>query len=159
VTLVRDTHLRGVSLDLGRQSTGVVEWMGNIPMTTGIIHLPAGGIGLQLFEFEKSLIPMLDTGVTWVAYENASVANFRHASIQLAMVGLVEMRCHQRSLLCYGAHSATMKKRLAGSGRAKKPDMVRAAQALWPHLNVTDHNIADALAAGLVLLDKAEVEQ
>lgn len=147
---------RGVSLDLSRKATGVVYWLGSHPVATDIISLPEGDIGLQLAEFEKSLTRILNKQVAWIAYEDPFITAHSYAKQVLGMTGLIELSAHKRRLLTLGVNSGTMKKRLTGNGRAKKPEMVAAAQALYPELEIESHDVADALAAGLVLTDKLE---
>jgi crossover junction endodeoxyribonuclease RuvC len=60
------------------------------------------------------------------------------------MGGHVEMICNRRGIACYEAPLTTVKKFWTGSGRAKKPDMVKAAQERG--FAVSDDNQADALA-------------
>ena len=63
------------------------------------------------------------------------------------LIGLashVEVVCHKRGVVARECNVSTVKKFWAGTGHAKKPDMVAAARAQG--FDVTDHNVADALA-------------
>ena len=42
-------------------------------------------------------------------------------------------------------HIGTLKKFATGRGNAQKHEMVAAAKSEWPHLDICDDNIADAL--------------
>lgn len=56
-----------------------------------------------------------------------------------------ELVCHRRDVICNEANVSTIKKFWAGSGNAKKPDMIAAARAHGFSVG-RDDNQADALA-------------
>lgn len=63
------------------------------------------------------------------------------------LAGVLEMLCHDRGIDCREVPPATAKKRLTGSGRAKKPQMILAGRALGLAIETEDE--ADALACWL----------
>ena len=117
-------------------------------------------LGLRHPELERALTGLFDAEpLEWVAYEHASVANYRHAQIQLAMVGMLHLFAHKHDVTLLGIYPATAKKVLTGSGKAKKPAMLAAARALHPELNIFTDDEADALAVGLAFFSKVELTQ
>lgn len=63
------------------------------------------------------------------------------------MSGMLEVVCRDRGVPCSEVANSTAKKRLTGSGRAKKPDMLQAARRLG--LTIETEDEADALAVWL----------
>ena len=61
----------------------------------------------------------------------------------MGLASHTEFVCHVRGIVCREANVSTVKKFWAGTGRAKKPDMIAAARR-WGH-DVKDDNQADAL--------------
>lgn len=150
--------MNGVSFDFSRKSTGVVRWNEQEPVETTIWSLPNTYLGEQLSELECALTLEVDgKDVHWLAYEHASVTSFGHASIQLAMVGILHKVAYEYDITILGLHPATIKKVLTGSGRAKKPEMVAAARERYPHLDIPNDDVADALAVGLAFFEKVEL--
>lgn len=153
------TAVWGESFDLSRRATGVVTWKGDTPMAVLTFALPEGFIGEQLHVFERFMRHHWDYGKskpTWVAYERASTRSYNHAEIQLALVGTLLKLCFEFDVTVAGFAPSTLKKELAGHGHASKAQMVAAARERFPDLEVNDDNVADALAAGLVFLARAE---
>ena len=62
----------------------------------------------------------------------------------MGLASHTEFVCHRRGIVCREANVSTVKKFWTGSGRAKKPDMIAAAQR-FGHA-VRNDNEADALA-------------
>lgn len=63
------------------------------------------------------------------------------------LAGVTEMVCTQNEVPCFEVNLSTAKALMAGDGRAKKPDMIRAAIARG--VDVQDDNQADAFAVFL----------
>ena len=61
----------------------------------------------------------------------------------MGLASHTEFVCHRRGIVCREANVSTVKKFWAGTGRAKKPEMIAAARR-WGHA-VRDDNQADAL--------------
>lgn len=150
--------MRGVSFDFSRKSTGVVFWRDQEPVETRVWRLPDTYLGEQLHKLERALTGVLSgEPVEWVAYETASPTNFHFASLQLAMIGILHKVAYEDDITILGIASATAKKVLTGSGRAKKPEMLAAAQERYPHLLIGTDDEADAIAVGLAFFTKVEL--
>jgi len=63
------------------------------------------------------------------------------------LAGMLEVVCADSGVRCVEVHPGTAKKRLTGSGRAKKPQMILAGRALGLAIETEDE--ADALACWL----------
>lgn len=147
------TGLTWLSLDISRKATGVTLWKDEEPVDVFTIELPAGELGMQLDLWEGRVVNVLD-GVRpgLVAWEDVRAVSKQHGMIQFGQVGILLMHLHRRKIATIGFAQATVKKALTGKGHAKKPDMIAAAKARWPHLNISDDNIADSLGVGLALI-------
>ena len=67
------------------------------------------------------------------------------------LAGVLEMCCRDHGIECREVPPATAKKRLTGSGRAKKPAMILAARRLG--LPVETEDEADGAAVWLVMIE------
>ncbi|GLK86661.1 hypothetical protein [Ancylobacter defluvii] len=61
----------------------------------------------------------------------------------MSLAGLTELICRDLEVRCFEAHLQSIKKFLAGSGRATKPDMIAAARRYG--FDVRNDNEADAI--------------
>ncbi len=94
-----------------------------------------------------------DVQPAWVVFEAPLPiqAQKSHAAGRdaLQLAGAVESVCAERGIRCAQEHAGTIKKHFAGTGRAKKVDIMHACRARgW---TPERHDTADALA----LLDRA----
>jgi len=116
----------------------------------------AGQIGAFLSEFELWLAGRLtDWEPSLVIFESPAPSSFNSiASTRKTqgLAGVLEMVCYRRNIEVREAAPATLKKALAGHGRAKKPAMVAAARAYGLPINF--HDEADAFAAWLCAVRK-----
>ena len=147
--------LTWLSIDIARKASGVSVWQGEKPIQTDIIRLPAGELGEQLALWDSEVLKLLMlTEPALVAWEDARGVSKQHAMIQFGQLGILLMHLHRQDIAHVGFAQSTVKKALTGHGHAKKPDMVAAAQARWPHLKVDDDNVADSLGVGLALIER-----
>lgn len=153
--------IRGFSFDFSRKATGVVAWRDQQPVKAKVWELPDDYLGVQLSKLERALTRSIKGyNPDWLAYETASPTNFRFASLQLAMIGSLHRLAYDLGdITIMGIAAASAKKTLTGSGRAKKPEMLAAARALYPHLDIATDDIADAIAVGLTFYQKVELSQ
>lgn len=142
----------GLSLDMSRKSTGVAWWKGDKPISTDIIALPDGYLGEQLRVWREHVRRMFASGPDWVAYEDVRAVSKQHGMIQFGMVGILLLEAAEGGVTVLPFAQPTVKKALAGTGKADKPMMVAAAQQRWPNLGVTSHDVADALGVGVAFL-------
>lgn len=150
--------MQGVSLDLGQKSTGIALWHGQELKATLHWEFGAEYMGQDLAQLEHSLTWLArEYELSWVAFEQASVVSYRHAQIQLAMIGIVHLVAHKEGLTIMPIHPSTAKKVLTGSGKAKKGDMVLAAKERYPGFDIHVDDIADAIAVGLAFFTKVEL--
>lgn len=149
------TDLTWLSFDIARKTTGVTLWKGEEPVDVFTIELPAGELGMQLDLWEGRVVNVLDGARPGlVAWEDVRAVSKQHGMIQFGQVGVLLMHLHRRKIATIGFAQTTVKKALAGHGRADKSQMVAAAEERWPHFNITDDNIADSLGVGLALIER-----
>ena len=142
--------LIGLTFDLSRKCTGVVKWLGSHPVTTATVELPEGHLGQQLCVWRAELITRLQRhNPDWVAYEDARAVNKQHGMILFGMVGVLLAECWERGIQAVPVNQMTAKKTLTGTGKATKGQMLEAAQSLYPELEISTHDVADAVAVGL----------
>lgn len=73
------------------------------------------------------------------------------------LAAITEMVCHERGVKCVEEHLQTIKKTLTGNGRAKKPEMIRAAKARG--MSPRNDNEADAFGLWLRVVQVVEPKQ
>lgn len=147
------TDLIWLSLDISRKMTGVTLWKGEEPVDVTTISLPADELGVQLDLWEGRVLTLLSSAKpALVAWEDVRAVSKQHGMIQFGQVGILLMHLQRRRIASIGFAQATVKKALTGKGNAKKPDMIAAAKERWPHLDISDDNIADSLGVGLALI-------
>ena len=144
--------MTGMSFDLARKSSGYALWVDGEPTVVGTVSLPAGFLGEQLRAWVNAMNSVIPPRLDWVAHEDARAVSKQHGMILFGMTGLLHLKCWDAGIPVIGVNQKTAKKTLTGRGNALKPDMVIAAQARWPHLNVETDDQADALAVGLCFL-------
>jgi Holliday junction resolvasome RuvABC endonuclease subunit len=140
-----------MSFDLSRKSSGFAYWMDDKPHRVGTIGLPEGFLGEQL-SYWDIFIQNRVLQAHWVAFEDARAVNKQHGMILFGMTGILHKWCWDLGIPILGFAQTTVKKALTGSGKAGKDDMLRCARERWPHLNVSNHDEADALGVGLAFL-------
>lgn len=147
------TGLTWLSLDISRKATGVTTWRGEEPVDVHLIKLPPMSLGEQLSRWDVKVSRLISfTQPALVAWEDVRAVSKQHGMIQFGQVGILLMHLHRRKVANIGFAQATAKKALTGKGNAKKPDMIAAAKERWPHLDISDDNIADSLGVGLALI-------
>lgn len=147
-----------LALDLGTQ-TGVASGYAGEGPTLSTWELPAGGgedVGPFMRDFMGHCEAALE-GVELVIFEAPFIAIRTGRSgpyIQrdqvaraYGMTGFVEGLCARRLIPVYSVVTVTIKKAFAGSGRADKADMMRAAQRRG--FAPANHHEADAAACWL----------
>lgn len=135
-----------LTLDLATR-TGWCRGEPGGPVTVGTARLPKTGndVGSFLNAFEHWLEGALD-GIEYVVFESpiirSSQLNIAVMRKLYALAGVTEMVAKKRGLIVLEERIQTVKKQLAGHGRADKEQMVAAARARG--VPVTDDNQADA---------------
>ena len=141
-----------LALDLAT-NTGFCRGVPGGPVTVGTITLPSTGndVGTFLNAYANWLRPVLQDGITTVVFESPSL---RSGGTQLAtlrklysLAGVTEMACQTLNIPVFEERLQTVKKTLAGNGRAEKADMIEAAKLRG--VPVTDDNQADAFGIWL----------
>ena len=84
-------------------------------------------------------------GVDCVACESFG-RMFGHAQLVLpALRGVIELWCHDNEKPIHFFAPTEIKKHALRRGRADKELMFMSAKKKWPHIEIEDHNVADAL--------------
>lgn len=147
-------HLRGcamtvLSLDLAT-NTG---WASGDPADRprfGTHTLPSTGddVGRFLFVHREWLTAFIQIEhPAFVVYEAPILPGQTNKATVIklmSLAGLTELICRDLQVRCFEVHLQSVKKFLAGSGRATKPDMVAAARRFG--FDVRNDNEADAIA-------------
>ena len=142
--------LIGLTFDLSRKCTGVVKWLGSHPVTTATVELDEAPLGGQLVTWRFALVELLNRhNPDWVAYEDARAVSKQHGMILFGMTGILLAECWERGIQAVPVNQMTAKKTLTGTGRATKGQMLDAARSLYPELEISTHDVADAVAVGL----------
>ena len=148
--------IKGASFDLSKTRTGACLWEDRTP--TRVVSwefTTAHDVGALLAAFRHKLataIGVSPDSVDWVAFEDVRPINKHHSELHFGMVGLLAEVCFRRDTPLLRATSSAVKKALAGTGVATKDAMVASARERFPHLNVRDHDQADAVGVGLVAI-------
>lgn len=109
--------------------------------------------GMRFLRFSSWLRNMIhEHGVTEVVYEQPHQRGGAATTVAMGLVTHLMSVCADLNVEHRAVHSGTLKKWATGSGNAKKPDMVKAAQEHAPH--VTDDNEADAIL--LLLMSESD---
>ena len=149
-----------LALDLAT-NTGVCAGRGDQLPSLSHVRMPSTGddVGRFLCFYRDWFLKALDEHTpSVVVFESpilpatTSLATVRKLA---GLAGVTEMICNDEGIDCREVAGATVKLALTGSGRAKKPDMVRACRAygLNPHTYIKDgeeaSDEADAFGAWL----------
>jgi Holliday junction resolvasome RuvABC endonuclease subunit len=116
----------------------------------------AGG-GWRFLQFERWLAGFISTyAPDEVVFEEVR----RHLGVDAGhiyggFVAILTKTCEDKMIPYRAIGVGTIKKHATGSGAAKKPAMIAAAEAKWPDQDISDDNVADALW----LLDCALTQQ
>lgn len=141
---------------MSKTNTGICYWTDGQPTETTSVSLSNHkDLGSMLREWKKALLLALPDRLpfdphSWVAYERAWTQSAAHREQFYGMVGVLRMNLHGTRIV--EVSPAASKKALTGNGKASKMDMLAAARVKYPHLEVANHDEADALAHGLVAL-------
>lgn len=135
-----------LALDLGRTS-GWAVWNG-VRIESGIVtfELKRGeSSGMRFILFNSWLEDMISNiAPSLVVYEMAHHRGGYATELLLGLVTRVQEMCARFRIDYTSVHSATLKKKATGSGRASKEEMIKAAELLV-NRKVLDDNEADAV--------------
>lgn len=140
-----------LALDLGTKC----GWAALYDLSGGEISVESGVWNLQPSKFESA-------GQRFVKFKKALHTNSglwklvvyeevrAHVAVDAAhiyggLMAILQEFCIARGIEYKGVPVGTIKKYATGKGNAKKPDMILAANRLFPSINVLDDNHADAL--------------
>lgn len=137
-----------IGLDLSLTNTGVsiIDNLTGPPIMGSIIKTNPKEMLEARIEHIRATIRLLlrEFPPTLAVVEGHTFGPRAHAATQIHEVaGVVKNLLYRRKILTYLVPPATLKKAATGDGRAKKPEMIAAAQILWPKCPNND-NIADA---------------
>ena len=122
--------------------------------TWDLSHHRMEGAGFRWIRLRGYLNQMLE------AYERP-VAVFREepaggwksgqaARINGSVCATIDAWCEDQRIPYSGVNTTEVKRAFVGKGNASKDVMLAEARRRWPHLDIIDHNAADALAIGFV---------
>lgn len=145
-----------LSLDLATNLGWSLGDVASRDFAFGSHRLPstADDIATFAWAFNDWLVPKLE-GVTLCVFESPILPRQTSMTTVRKLSGLawhVEFRCMERGIEVCECQIQSIKKYFAGSGRAKKPDMIRAAKALG--YNVKNDDEADAIAVRLYTIEQ-----
>lgn len=91
----------------------------------------------------------------WLGYEDVRPINKVHMQQHFGMTAMLHYEFAYVPTCLYGVTSPSVKKELTGNGRASKQEMLDVATS-EPYLNlqVKNHDEADALGVGLVIVNR-----
>jgi len=102
--------------------------------------------GMLFLRFEWWLEPMMEREeVGLIAYEQPHLRGGPPTEVLVGLVSIMQKIAAERAAEFTSCHSSTLKKFATGRGNARKPDMIRMANELWPEQGIVDDNQADAL--------------
>lgn len=149
-----------LALDLSKRMTGWARFLdGNLVdagRTSFVTEDPY--FGATLAAFRAWVRPYL-SHVDLVAYEEVVPRNKYHMEQHFGMVGILAEVLYAQQVPLLGVHTPTLKKRAAGHGRASKEATLAAVRALYPEHDIADHNVADAIAVGLVATERVQYSE
>lgn len=102
--------------------------------------------GMRVVRFKAKVRELIDLeGINLIAYERPAGRFKSSIMVSSEMVGVLKDLCIERNikLACYSA--TEIKKHATGKGNTGKPEMVKAAKAKWPNIEIIDDNHGDAL--------------
>ena len=143
-----------LGLDVSKTNTGVaVFYGGNLVLTHGASFSGCRNNSELLDAFAHFTDNLMHTyKPDWIAYEEARPRNLNHMYQHFGMLGILMLKGFRLGVSIVPVHWSTMKKELAGSGKATKEQMLAAANERWPELSIETHDEADAVASGLVVM-------
>lgn len=103
--------------------------------------------GMKLILLRSHIQGMIEatSGVDLIVYEKPA-GRFMTGVISVAeMVSVVKLFCEDNSINYTSYRPTEVKKYATGKGNCNKDAMVQEAKRRWPHLNIIDDNMADAL--------------
>ena len=102
--------------------------------------------GKRMLDFEKWLHGVLrDLQPAVIYFEEAITNRPNTARLLYGFRAIMMSRAAHYNIPAVGCHIGTVKKFATGRGNAQKHEMVAAAKSVWPHLDICDDNVADAL--------------
>lgn len=81
----------------------------------------------------------------FIYYERPHLRGYRSTRLLVGLANGVEEIADRLEIPVREVHSGTLKKWATGSGKAKKPEMIRAASQVYPGLTILNDDHADAL--------------
>lgn len=110
----------------------------------------------------SELVAMLTRIHEWcdpavLAYELPTPRGMRSAALQYGLIGCIELHAHRRERATWTAYPSTIKKAVAGSGRADKGAMAAAVRRSIAGVpKGAGHDVIDAIAVGLAYAESLE---
>lgn len=99
--------------------------------------------------------------ITHIGWEKVNFSKFALAhGVWSQLYGVVQLWRQDNGITEANTHeigTTSLKKHATGSGRAEKPEMIQAAQRLWPGLVCEDDNEADARLVAAWMSDKLRI--
>jgi len=83
--------------------------------------------------------------VDLLVYEQPGLLHGHARKVLPAMQGVVELWCAKEKIECQVVGVQAIKIHATGKGKANKDDMIMAAVARWPEIQIESHDHADAL--------------
>lgn len=118
-------------------------------------------VGETSFHHCDTLTDFLTAYVEWftsklvdvdvIAYEESRPRNMAHSKLHYGMIAIMHLHAGSRTVTPVGW--STAKKVLTGNGHASKDDMLTAARERYPMMEVSSHDMADAIGVGLAVLE------
>lgn len=148
----------GVAFDLSKTRTGISLWENQHPTRVlSWVFKDTYDVGHTLASF-RNMVTQLNILTThpvgWVAFEDVRPINKHHSELHFGMTGVLTELCYRQEVPILRATSSEVKKVLSGSGKADKDTMLAAAREKFSHLNVQNHDEADAVGVGMVAISK-----
>lgn len=160
-------HVPVLALDLATHTGWALRARdGSVTSGVQVFDLKRGeSAGMRFLRFRRWLNEVLDTscgftGAGVIAYEQAHHRGGHATAVGVGLTTIALEVAADRGLEVTSVHTATLKRHATGRGNAKKPDMVAAATARWPHvgrrLDPLGEDEADALCVLAWALDEIE---
>lgn len=148
--------MTGLSFDIGKNS-GIAVWDGEQLAKVFPWQHQYPYFGAVLWHYRNDTADLFGSyKPNWVAYEEVMTRNKYHAELHFGMVGVLAALCYEWQVPLVGVNTMTMKKQVAGRGNATKLDMMAEVTRRYPNIDDLTHDMADAVAVGLVALSQME---
>jgi len=104
--------------------------------------------GMRLIRLQSKLNAIAGAGLDLVVFEAARNAGPKMQGalvVQSELQGVIKVWCEEKGIDYRGYSPSEIKKFATGKGNANKPEMLAAANAEWPDVEIIDDNQADAM--------------